>query len=200
MSLLTGPLHLSLVSPSQEKVRTNHAPCRVSRFPALEHSSWFVNSKSQKPVTTSLLTSCSYGVPSTELLNLLPPSSTVSFTFGGANYLVIWQLKNPPKFSFPVTAHLFHELTRVLELLSPHKTFFSVYESGSTDATSLRLETLAATLNGMEIPHSIFTNGIEKHPRETRIEFLAKIRNKGLGPLFREVSSSETCESCCYFF
>ena len=78
----------------------------------------------------------------------------------------------------------------MLELLSPHKTFFSVYESGSTDATSLRLETLAATLNGMEIPHSIIANGIEKHPRETRIEFLAKVRNKGLVPLFREVSDS----------
>jgi hypothetical protein len=39
----------------------------------------------------------------------------------------------------------------------------------------------------MEVPHSIIANGIEKHPQETRVEFLAKIRNKGLAPLFREV-------------
>lgn len=108
-------------------------------------------------------------------------------------------LESKPPTLLAVTAHLFHELTRLLELLSPHKTFLSVYESGSTDATSLRLETLAATLNGMEIPHSIVANGIEKHLHETRIEFLAKIRNKGLAPLLREVRMIATHPSMVWF-
>jgi hypothetical protein len=120
---------------------------------------------------------------SAKILRLRIPNH-VTFAIKLSHLLTIHQTVTP---FFAVTGHLFHELTRLLEHLHPHKTFLSVYESGSTDATSLRLETFAATLSSMEVPHSIIANGIEKHPQETRVEFLAKIRNKGLAPLFREV-------------
>ncbi|CAF1248074.1 unnamed protein product [Adineta steineri] len=75
----------------------------------------------------------------------------------------------------------------------PSSVFLSIYESGSQDATPLKLDLLAAKLRKLGVPHRIVTRG--KWTRSTikpRIQHLAKVRNAVLQPLYQQPSYTYT--------
>eukprot|EP00898_Chlorokybus_atmophyticus_P006469 jgi/Chlat1/6823/Chrsp51S06513 len=84
-----------------------------------------------------------------------------------------------------VTPHLLTELHRVLTWLDATKAYVSVYESGSTDNTPSVLSVMHSLLVHMRVPHNIIANATDvRGDGMPRIEFLARVRNRALQPLF----------------
>ncbi|KAG2436462.1 hypothetical protein HXX76_006765 [Chlamydomonas incerta] len=64
----------------------------------------------------------------------------------------------------------------------------SIYESGSSDATPVWLEALAALLDVLGVPNAVVTRGaLRRAPRQHRIEFLASVRNQASAAGLRRV-------------
>jgi len=82
--------------------------------------------------------------------------------------------------------HLIKQVWLLAALLPPNSLFVSIYESGSPDTwTGQWLGLLSSLLTVVEVDHVITTDGnIKRAEGENRIEFLAKVRNKVLEPLW----------------
>eukprot|EP00898_Chlorokybus_atmophyticus_P001450 jgi/Chlat1/2305/Chrsp17S00167 len=84
-----------------------------------------------------------------------------------------------------VSPHLATELLRVISWLDPGKVFVSVYESGSTDKTAEVISGLHSLLDKRRVSHLIVSNSTDMRAEGApRIEFLARVRNRALDPLF----------------
>ena len=78
----------------------------------------------------------------------------------------------------------FREIEKAIEHVGPENVIFSIYENGSSDQTSLLLSIFVQRLNssGAEV---FFVSSDEKRPEVVhRIEYLAKVRNSAMQPLY----------------
>lgn len=78
------------------------------------------------------------------------------------------------------------ELLRVIEWLGRDRCFVSIVENGSVDATKPILKALEDVLTARGIDHSIVMEGWVRSIRDSRIIWLAKLRNRALYPLTRD--------------
>lgn len=79
-------------------------------------------------------------------------------------------------------------ITQVIKFIIQNeniKIFVSIYESGSTDDTEFWLTLFKSILTDLNVQNSIVSNGTEyRHPNQQRIDFLAKVRNKAIDPMW----------------
>lgn len=95
----------------------------------------------------------------------------------------------------PVLEGWMEALDRTIDMLGPSRSYVSILESGSTDGTNVRLNAWSAALGKRGVANTIRT-GVEPasvlRPFRTgdtgilRIEFLAKLRNEVLAPMWRD--------------
>ena len=81
-----------------------------------------------------------------------------------------------------------YQLMRLLSVFKKANIFVSIYENGSMDDTRLYLTLLRLNLQALNIPHSIFTQDVAKPHGIHRIEYLAKLRNQAMKPLFHSTA------------
>ncbi|KAJ2811318.1 hypothetical protein FBU31_007803, partial [Coemansia sp. 'formosensis'] len=70
------------------------------------------------------------------------------------------------------------------ETLGRSRVFISIYENGSKDKTKDILHQFDETLNALGIPHRIVAEDAPKPEHVHRIEYLAKVRNRAMEPLY----------------
>ncbi|PVU89709.1 hypothetical protein BB561_005191 [Smittium simulii] len=85
-----------------------------------------------------------------------------------------------------ILPYIFAELFRVFEYLGPDNIFISLYENGSKDATRNVIRMFKNSLQTWNIEHLISTEKAHKPEKWHRIEYLAKVRNKALKPLYEQ--------------
>ncbi|KAJ2063636.1 hypothetical protein GGI17_001572 [Coemansia sp. S146] len=76
------------------------------------------------------------------------------------------------------------QLLALADTLGHDQIFISIYENGSRDKTKEILHRFNETLNALYIAHRIITDPVPKPEHIHRIEYLAKIRNAAMGPLY----------------
>ncbi|KAJ2255922.1 hypothetical protein GGI13_001379 [Coemansia sp. RSA 455] len=76
------------------------------------------------------------------------------------------------------------QLLALADRLGHDRIFISVYENGSKDKTREILQRFNETLNALNIAHRIITDSEPKPQHVHRIEFLAKVRNLAMEPLY----------------
>ncbi|KAJ1813132.1 hypothetical protein LPJ60_006403 [Coemansia sp. RSA 2675] len=77
-----------------------------------------------------------------------------------------------------------HQLLALADTLGHHRIFISIYENGSKDKTKDILNRFNSTLNAMGIAHQIRSELAPKPKHIHRIEYLARVRNFALEPLY----------------
>ncbi|CEO95885.1 unnamed protein product (mitochondrion) [Plasmodiophora brassicae] len=86
--------------------------------------------------------------------------------------------------------HLLHQLKRVVDIIGdPSRVYVSIFESGSTDLSKEWLYMFADVLDAKNVSNSIVTSDLRRLLHEHRIDFLARVRNKALEPLFQSKQS-----------
>ncbi|KAJ1944588.1 hypothetical protein FBU59_002559, partial [Linderina macrospora] len=78
------------------------------------------------------------------------------------------------------------QLLSFAQLLGNHRIFISVYENGSSDKTKEILHEFEKTLDTLSVPHRIVADGNPRPSSFHRIEYMAKIRNRALEPLYEQ--------------
>ncbi|KAJ2385584.1 hypothetical protein H4S02_004256 [Coemansia sp. RSA 2611] len=78
------------------------------------------------------------------------------------------------------------QLLELADTLGHNRIFISIYENGSTDRTKEILRRFNETLNALGIAHKIVTDKTPKPKHIHRIEYLAKLRNYALEPLYSD--------------
>jgi len=103
-----------------------------------------------------------------------------------------WLLAANFKDNAEILPNFIKQVWLLAALLPSSSLFVSVYESGSEDATTGQwLEVFSNLLSLADVQHTIVTDGaIQRADGEERIEFLAKVRNKTLEPLWRHSNMS----------
>jgi len=93
--------------------------------------------------------------------------------------------------SHKILKHWTFELIRLIMSLRSSSTmgcssnvFVSIYESGSTDATTQLLEDLRGHLEFLGVSHSIVSGGLRRNG-SNRIDYLGRLRNKALEPIHK---------------
>ncbi|KAJ2812530.1 hypothetical protein GGI24_006661, partial [Coemansia furcata] len=76
------------------------------------------------------------------------------------------------------------QLLALADTLGHRRLFISIYENGSNDRTKGILKQFNETLNALGIPHSIIADDTPKPEHIHRIEYLAKVRNRAIEPLY----------------
>ncbi|KAJ2885540.1 hypothetical protein H4R27_001335 [Coemansia aciculifera] len=76
------------------------------------------------------------------------------------------------------------QLLALADILGHDHIFISIYENGSEDRTKEILHRFDKTLNVLGIAHRIITDPTPKPKRVHRIEYLAKVRNSAMEPLY----------------
>ncbi|KAJ2827484.1 hypothetical protein FBU31_003161 [Coemansia sp. 'formosensis'] len=76
------------------------------------------------------------------------------------------------------------QLLALADALGHNRTFISIYENGSKDKTKDILHRFNETLNALGIPHRIIADDAPKPEHVHRIEYLAKVRNFAMEPLY----------------
>ncbi|KAJ2037277.1 hypothetical protein H4S03_003075 [Coemansia sp. S3946] len=76
------------------------------------------------------------------------------------------------------------QLLALADTLGRTRIFISIYENGSRDRTKEILKRFNETLNTLAIAHRIITDDMPKPKQVHRIEYLAKVRNSALEPLY----------------
>ncbi|KAJ2094304.1 hypothetical protein GGI09_005479 [Coemansia sp. S100] len=76
------------------------------------------------------------------------------------------------------------QLLALADRLGHDRIFISVYENGSKDKTREILHRFNETLNALNIAHRIITDSEPKPQHVHRIEYLAKVRNFAMEPLY----------------
>ncbi|KAJ2461149.1 hypothetical protein GGI03_005107 [Coemansia sp. RSA 2337] len=76
------------------------------------------------------------------------------------------------------------QLLALADRLGHDRIFISVYENGSKDKTREILHRFNETLNALKIAHRIITDSEPKPQHVHRIEYLAKICNFAMEPLY----------------
>ncbi|KAJ2865355.1 hypothetical protein GGH94_002308 [Coemansia aciculifera] len=76
------------------------------------------------------------------------------------------------------------QLLALADTLGHSRIFISIYENGSEDRTKEILHRFNETLNALNIAHRIVTDPTPKPKRVHRIEYLAKVRNSAMEPLY----------------
>lgn len=71
----------------------------------------------------------------------------------------------------------------------PSRVYVSIFESGSTDLSKEWLYMFADVLDAKNVSNSIVTSDLRRLLHEHRIDFLARVRNKALEPLFQSKQS-----------
>jgi len=87
-----------------------------------------------------------------------------------------------------IMANLIQQLTLLASLYPDPAShlFVSIYESNSQDATGRWLRVLQEELEEMGVPSAVVAGGAKrKVGEEDRIQFLARMRNEAMGPLYR---------------
>ncbi|KAJ2702311.1 hypothetical protein H4218_000956 [Coemansia sp. IMI 209128] len=78
------------------------------------------------------------------------------------------------------------QLLELADTLGHSRIFISIYENGSTDRTKEILHRFNETLNALGIAHKIVTDKTPKPKHIHRIEYLAKLRNYAMEPLYSD--------------
>ncbi|KAJ2022141.1 hypothetical protein IWW57_004644 [Coemansia sp. S610] len=78
------------------------------------------------------------------------------------------------------------QLLELADTLGHSRIFISIYENGSTDRTKEMLRRFNETLNALGIAHKIVTDKTPKPKHIHRIEYLAKLRNYAMEPLYSD--------------
>ncbi|KAJ2042181.1 hypothetical protein GGI03_000773 [Coemansia sp. RSA 2337] len=76
------------------------------------------------------------------------------------------------------------QLLALVDTLGHGRVFISIYENGSEDRTKEILHRFDSTLESLGIAHQILTDDSPKPMHIHRIEYLAKVRNLALEPLY----------------
>ncbi|KAJ2864624.1 hypothetical protein GGH94_002770 [Coemansia aciculifera] len=76
------------------------------------------------------------------------------------------------------------QLLALADTLGHDQIFISIYENGSEDKTKEILHRFDETLSALDIAHRIITDPTPKPQRVHRIEYLAKVRNSAMEPLY----------------
>ncbi|KAJ2866326.1 hypothetical protein GGH94_001603 [Coemansia aciculifera] len=76
------------------------------------------------------------------------------------------------------------QLLALADTLGHDRIFISIYENGSRDKTKEILHRFNETLNALDIAHRIITDPVSKPEHIHRIEYLAKVRNAAMEPLY----------------
>ncbi|KAJ1904629.1 hypothetical protein GGH13_008034 [Coemansia sp. S155-1] len=76
------------------------------------------------------------------------------------------------------------QLLALADTLGHDRVFISIYENGSRDRTKEILRRFDSTLESLGIAHQILTDNTRKPRNMHRIEYLAKVRNLALEPLY----------------
>jgi alpha-1,3-mannosyltransferase len=98
--------------------------------------------------------------------------------------------------SEPILKNMMEQLLVVIEVLKPENVFVSIYEGGSTDASSEFLEEFKTILDQESILNSILTKEeIVDWSRVHRISKMAEIRNKVLQPLYDSIHLYHTAKT-----
>ncbi|PVU94031.1 hypothetical protein BB561_002863 [Smittium simulii] len=83
-----------------------------------------------------------------------------------------------------VLPHLLTELLSVIDFLGNENVFVSIYENASSDYTRQILTTFELQLSQRKIEHKVVFGKLGKPLYYHRIDYLSKIRNKALSPLY----------------
>ncbi|KAJ2747476.1 hypothetical protein GGI20_000465 [Coemansia sp. BCRC 34301] len=104
-----------------------------------------------------------------------------NITAGGMEpFFVAANLHNSEK----VLPNMAAQLLALADALGHTRLFVSIYENGSTDKTKEILHQFNATLDALGIAHRIVADDTSKPQHVHRIEYLAKVRNYALEPLY----------------
>ncbi|KAJ2020877.1 hypothetical protein GGI13_005023 [Coemansia sp. RSA 455] len=76
------------------------------------------------------------------------------------------------------------QLLALADTLGHDRIFISIYENGSEDKTKEILKRFDETLDALNIAHRILTDPTPKPKQVHRIEYLAKVRNSAMEPLY----------------
>ncbi|KAJ2047463.1 hypothetical protein H4S04_004432 [Coemansia sp. S16] len=76
------------------------------------------------------------------------------------------------------------QLLALADTLGHDRIFISIYENGSKDKTKEILKRFNETLDALNIAHRILTDPTPKPKQVHRIEYLAKVRNSAMEPLY----------------
>ena len=91
-----------------------------------------------------------------------------------------------------IVPDLIVELYHFIVIMGPSRFFVSVYESGSSDQTKTFVSLFRTLLDEMGVPNLIETS-IERRPSNLhRIEYLARVRNRVMHPLYDSRVNSYT--------
>ncbi|KAJ2459798.1 hypothetical protein GGF42_001246 [Coemansia sp. RSA 2424] len=108
-----------------------------------------------------------------------------SITHGGTEPIfVAANLYNSEK----VLPNMAAQLLSLADTLGHSQIFVSIYENGSNDKTKEILHQFNETLEAMGIAHRIVADATPKPKHVHRIEYLAKLRNYALEPLYSDGS------------
>ena len=83
-----------------------------------------------------------------------------------------------------VLPDLILQLRQLVEFYGRDRTVVSVYESGSTDQSKLQLRMFEYLLRGLGVEHRIKMEEVARGPHDHRIDYLARVRNQAMEPLY----------------
>lgn len=88
-----------------------------------------------------------------------------------------------------IIADYLFQLTFFIQALKTQKIFLSIYENASSDHTKLAVELFHGFLLTAHIPHKVVASKEQKPAVVHRIEYLAKVRNAAMEPLYNNFTT-----------